>query len=117
MGTFDSRSRWETRSEHTNNSNNPQEDVRVIHCNDPQANAASKFKGNSISTTKYNILTFFPKGLFEQFRRVANLYFLMIAILSTTPVSPVQPVTNVGPLVLVLAVSLIKEAFEDRVSS
>lgn len=44
MGTFDSRSRWETRSEHTNNSNNPQEDVRVIHCNDPQANAASKFK-------------------------------------------------------------------------
>ncbi|KAH9560317.1 hypothetical protein CY35_06G099300 [Sphagnum magellanicum] len=114
MGTFDSRSRWETRSEHTNNSNNPQEDVRVIHCNDPQANAASKFKGNSISTTKYNILTFFPKGLFEQFRRVANLYFLMIAILSTTPVSPVQPVTNVGPLVLVLAVSLIKEAFEDR---
>jgi phospholipid-transporting ATPase len=71
-------------------------------------------QGNSISTTKYNILTFFPKGLFEQFRRVANLYFLMIAILSTTPVSPVQPVTNVGPLVLVLAVSLIKEAFEDR---
>jgi hypothetical protein len=44
MGTFDSRSRWETRSEHTNNSNNPQEDVRVIYCNDPQANAASKFK-------------------------------------------------------------------------
>lgn len=30
--------------------------------------------------------------------------------------SPVHPVTNVGPLVLVLAVSLIKEAFEDRVS-
>jgi hypothetical protein len=44
MGSFDSRSRWETRSEQTNNSNNPQEDVRVIHCNDPQANAASKFK-------------------------------------------------------------------------
>lgn len=44
MGTFDGRSRWETRSEQTNNINNPQEDVRVIHCNDPQANAASKFK-------------------------------------------------------------------------
>lgn len=24
------------------------------------------FQGNSISTTKYNILTFLPKGLFEQ---------------------------------------------------
>lgn len=29
--------------------------------------------------------------------------------------SPVQPITNIVPLVLVLAVSLIKEAFEDRV--
>ncbi|KAL5663801.1 hypothetical protein ACJX0J_023909, partial [Zea mays] len=69
--------------------------------------------GNSVSTTKYNILTFLPKGLFEQFRRVANLYFLMISIMSTTPISPVHPVTNVVPLSLVLLVSLIKEAFED----
>jgi len=68
-------------------------------------------QGNSVSTTKYNILTFVPKGLFEQFRRVANLYFLMISILSTTPISPVHPVTNVVPLSIVLLVSLIKEAF------
>ncbi|KAG6549287.1 hypothetical protein Mapa_009273 [Marchantia paleacea] len=87
---------------------------RVIHCNDHSANLPYKFKHNSISTTKYNFWTFLPKGLFEQFRRVANMYFLLIAILSTTPISPVHPVTNVGPLVLVLAVSLMKEAFEDR---
>ncbi|KAL2632249.1 hypothetical protein R1flu_016935 [Riccia fluitans] len=87
---------------------------RTIYCNDHAANVPLKFKHNSISTTKYNFWTFLPKGLFEQFRRVANMYFLMIAILSTTPISPVHPVTNVGPLVLVLAVSLIKEAFEDR---
>lgn len=31
--------------------------------------------------------------------------------------SPVAPITNVAPLVIVLAVSLIKEAFEDRVRS
>jgi len=30
--------------------------------------------------------------------------------------SPVQPITNIVPLVLVLGVSLIKEAFEDNVS-
>uniref|UniRef100_A0A3Q7GDU6 P-type ATPase N-terminal domain-containing protein n=1 Tax=Solanum lycopersicum TaxID=4081 RepID=A0A3Q7GDU6_SOLLC len=69
--------------------------------------------GNSVSTTKYDIITFLPKGLFEQFRRVANLYFLMISILSCTPVSPVSPITNVLPLSLVLLVSLIKEAWED----
>ncbi|KAF6157302.1 hypothetical protein GIB67_004240 [Kingdonia uniflora] len=86
---------------------------RTIFCNDPEANLPVKFKGNSISTTKFNILTFLPKGLFEQFRRVANLYFLMISILSTTPISPVHPITNVVPLSLVLFVSLVKEAFED----
>ncbi|XP_072977249.1 phospholipid-transporting ATPase 3 isoform X2 [Typha angustifolia] len=37
----------------------------------------------------------------------------MISILSTTPISPVHPITNVVPLSLVLLVSLIKEAFED----
>ncbi|KAG0549561.1 hypothetical protein BDA96_01G266000 [Sorghum bicolor] len=37
----------------------------------------------------------------------------MISILSTTPISPVHPVTNVVPLSIVLLVSLIKEAFED----
>ncbi|CAN6483615.1 unnamed protein product [Victoria cruziana] len=86
---------------------------RTIYCNDREANLPVRFKGNSISTTKYNILTFLPKGLFEQFRRVANLYFLMISILSTTPISPVHPITNVVPLSLVLFVSLVKEAFED----
>ncbi|RDX68717.1 Phospholipid-transporting ATPase 3, partial [Mucuna pruriens] len=89
---------------------------RTIFCNDREANSPIRFKvrhGNSISTTKYNFFTFFPKGLFEQFRRVANLYFLTISILSTTPISPVSPITNVLPLSLVLLVSLIKEAFED----
>ncbi|XP_043724477.1 phospholipid-transporting ATPase 3-like isoform X1 [Telopea speciosissima] len=86
---------------------------RTIYCNDRDANLIVRFKENSVSTTKYSILTFLPKGLFEQFRRVANLYFLMISILSTTPMSPVNPITNVVPLSLVLFVSLIKEAFED----
>ncbi|BAT74602.1 phospholipid-transporting ATPase 3 [Vigna umbellata] len=86
---------------------------RTIFCNDREANFPIRFKGNSISTTKYNFFTFLPKGLFEQFRRVANLYFLTISILSTTPISPVSPITNVLPLSLVLLVSLIKEAFED----
>ncbi len=32
-------------------------------------------------TSKYTILTFIPKTVFEQFRRVANFYFLIQAIL------------------------------------
>ncbi|XP_023761317.1 phospholipid-transporting ATPase 3 [Lactuca sativa] len=86
---------------------------RTVFCNDREANYLAKYLGNAVSTTKYNLVTFLPKGLYEQFRRVANLYFLTISCLSFTPVSPVSPVTNVIPLSIVLFVSLVKEAFED----
>ena len=36
-------------------------------------------KSNKISTTKYSLLSWLPVSLFEQFRRVANVYFLVIA--------------------------------------
>eukprot|EP00798_Chlamydomonas_sp_ICE-L_P023702 gene23702-9243_t len=33
------------------------------------------YQNNYTSTTKYSLLTFLPKALFEQYRRVANIYF------------------------------------------
>ena len=36
---------------------------------------------NEITTTKYNIVTWLPKSLWEQFRRIANVYFLVISVL------------------------------------
>ena len=33
------------------------------------------------STTKYNVITFVPKFLFDQFRRYSNLFFLIMALL------------------------------------
>jgi len=36
---------------------------------------------NYISTSKYNIITFLPKNLFEQFKRIANFYFLCLLIM------------------------------------
>ena len=44
---------------------------------------------------------------------MANFYFLIIAILSLFEFSPVHPVTNVGPLVMVIGISMLKEAVED----
>jgi hypothetical protein len=40
-----------------------------------------KFITNYISTSKYSILTFLPKFLFEQFRKYSNIFFLCIAVL------------------------------------
>jgi len=36
---------------------------------------------NSISTSKYTFLNCIPKILIEQFSKIANIYFLFIAIL------------------------------------
>lgn len=68
---------------------------------------------NYVSTTKYTLLTFFPKALYEQFRRVANVYFTIMAALSCTEYSPVHPITTFSPLLLVLGVSLAREGLED----
>ena len=43
--------------------------------------ASDPFVKNHISTTKYTCLSFFPLNLFEQFKKMANLYFLIIMIL------------------------------------
>lgn len=38
-------------------------------------------QNNAIKTSKYNIFTFLPLNLFEQFRRLANAYFLFLMML------------------------------------
>ncbi|MEW5306198.1 MAG: hypothetical protein WDW36_008682 [Sanguina aurantia] len=72
-----------------------------------------RHKANYTSTAKYSILSFVPKALFEQYRRVANVYFTLVAALSLTPFSPIRPWTTWSPLALVLGVSLLKEGIED----
>lgn len=40
-----------------------------------------EYSSNGITTSKYTIINFIPKNLFEQFRRIANIYFLINCIL------------------------------------
>jgi magnesium-transporting ATPase (P-type) len=72
------------------------------------------FKDNKVDTTKYNCITFLPKSLLYQFMRLANVYFLICAIIQCIPeISPLGPATAIVPLVIVLSVSLIREGYED----
>ena len=53
-------------------------------------------------------------NLLEQLQRVANLWFLAIAVLSYVPgISSAAPITNVLPLAFVVAVTALKQGAED----
>ncbi|KAF2400830.1 phospholipid-transporting ATPase [Trichodelitschia bisporula] len=87
---------------------------RLIHLNNPPANAANKYVDNHVSTAKYNIATFLPKFLYEQFSKYANIFFLFTAILQQIPnISPTNRYTTIVPLFIVLVVSAVKELVED----
>lgn len=87
---------------------------RIIHLNNPPANSQNKYVDNHISTSKYNIITFVPKFLYEQFSKYANLFFLFTAVLQQIPgISPTSRYTTIVPLCIVLLVSAIKEYIED----
>ena len=87
---------------------------RIIYLNNPPANAQNRYLDNHVSTAKYNIATFMPKFLFEQFSKYANLFFLFTAALQQIPnISPTNRYTTIGPLIIVLLVSAGKELIED----
>jgi len=84
---------------------------RKILINSPQG---QKYKTNQISTAKYNLFTFIPKFLFEQFRRYANIFFLSIGLLQQIPgVSPTGKYVTIVPLFIILTVTAVKEMVED----
>jgi len=75
------------------------------------------FQNNYIKTSKYSVLTFLPLNLFEQFQRLANFYFLCLLVLQVIPaISSLTPITTAVPLIGVLALTAVKDAYDDFVS-
>uniref|UniRef100_A0A8C8JPG1 Phospholipid-transporting ATPase n=1 Tax=Oncorhynchus tshawytscha TaxID=74940 RepID=A0A8C8JPG1_ONCTS len=69
---------------------------------------------NKVTTTKYSFLSFIPKNLFEQLHRFANIYFIFLAALNFVPVvNAFQPEISIIPILLVLAVTAVKDLWED----
>ena len=70
---------------------------------------------NSISTSKYTYFNFIPKILFEQFSKIANIYFLIIAffqVFKEISNSNGKPVI-LFPLFIVVSVNGVKDFYED----
>lgn len=71
-------------------------------------------RSNAVHTTKYTIITFIPKNLWEQAHRWANLFFVFIALLNFVPaVEAVGKEIGFVPVIFVLGVTAVKDIFED----
>ncbi|KAI0053960.1 phospholipid-translocating P-type ATPase [Auriscalpium vulgare] len=72
------------------------------------------YEPNQVITSKYTVFTFFPRNLLEQFRRIANVFFLAIAVLQFFPkFSTISPGLVILPLIVVLGITALKDAYED----
>ncbi|KAI9599443.1 hypothetical protein BDF19DRAFT_428725 [Syncephalis fuscata] len=69
---------------------------------------------NSIRTSRYTALNFFPRQMVAQFSKVANLYFVFISALQLVPDwSPTGRFTTILPLTIFVAIAMAHEAYDD----
>lgn len=93
------------------------------------------FVSNQVLTSKYNLITFVPRNLLEQFRRIANIFFLsafrdsywvwptrkltsvratVLVILQFFPrFTTVSPGLSALPLIVVIFITACKDGYED----
>ncbi|XP_047683979.1 probable phospholipid-transporting ATPase IIB isoform X4 [Prionailurus viverrinus] len=73
-----------------------------------------KHPRNSIKNQKYNIFTFIPGVLYEQFKFFLNLYFLVVSCSQFVPALKIGCLyTYWAPLGFVLAVTIMREAIDE----
>uniref|UniRef100_A0A8C2J2M3 Phospholipid-transporting ATPase n=1 Tax=Cyprinus carpio TaxID=7962 RepID=A0A8C2J2M3_CYPCA len=78
-----------------------------------EAYIPQRFPDNRVVSSKYTFWNFIPKNLFEQFRRIANFYFLIIFLVQLIIDTPTSPMTSGLPLFFVITVTAIKQGYED----
>ncbi|KAJ7574583.1 hypothetical protein C8J56DRAFT_1172699 [Mycena floridula] len=84
------------------------------HDNKGRIKHVHRYTTNQVITSKYTVLTFLPRNLLEQFRRIANIFFAAIAILQFFPkFSTISPGLVIFPLLVVLTITALKDAYED----
>ncbi|KAG8963186.1 hypothetical protein FRC03_003280 [Tulasnella sp. 419] len=80
----------------------------------PNGDPIVTYYRNKVKTTKYSIITFLPKNLYEQFRRVANMFFLILVIIQVWPIfGAAAPQVAMLPLVVIVGATAVKDGVED----
>ncbi|KAJ5899733.1 phospholipid-transporting ATPase DNF3 [Penicillium taxi] len=72
------------------------------------------YVANWIRSSRYSFWSFFPRQLLAQFTKLANFYFLIVAILQMIPgLSTTGTYTTIVPLLIFVGISMGKEGFDD----
>src|SRR5690606_36246479 len=91
--------------------------LRTINFNNGQVTVKSdapSLPKNVIRNQKFSFISFLPLVIFEQFKYFFNLYFLLVALSQFIPELQIGYLfTYVAPLVFVLSVTILKEAYDD----
>jgi phospholipid-translocating ATPase len=83
-------------------------EIRRIYINQRPAHKI-KFSSNKVSTSKYNIITFLPKNIVEQFYGIANFYFLILIVLQMFPLfKEVSFIITAMPMIIIVSATAIK---------
>ncbi|KAI1414424.1 phospholipid-translocating P-type ATPase [Hypoxylon sp. FL1857] len=76
--------------------------------------SGNHYISNFIRSSRYTKWSFVPKQLYFQFSKLANFYFLIIAVLQLIPgLSTTGSYTTLIPLLVFVSISMAKEGYDD----
>lgn len=88
--------------------------IVLNHCgNDEAVKEKKTFCDNKVVTAHYTWWNFLPVNIYEQFHIIANFFFLLISIMYFFGDTPINPATTIAPLVAVVSISILKDAYDD----
>ena len=74
----------------------------------------NNYMSNKIDNRKYNVFTFIPLFLYNEYKHFSNFYFLLVALLQIyEPFRIGLLITYIGPIVIVTGLSFIKEIWDE----
>ncbi|KAJ9469176.1 putative phospholipid-transporting ATPase 8 [Diplonema papillatum] len=89
------------------------EGIRVVEVG--SAACGARYCDNTVTNSKYTLVTFLPLNFLEQFSRPLNQYFLLIALLQfISIIAPVNPLSTILPLLLAFTLTAVKEGYDDK---
>ncbi|QPG74872.1 hypothetical protein FOA43_002208 [Brettanomyces nanus] len=72
------------------------------------------YVSNTITSSKYTIFSFLPRQIFAQFSKIANCYFMIVAIMQLVPTwSTTGTTTTIIPLSIFISISIAREGWDD----